>query len=715
MDQVEPTIYPASQEDREPCCAITEGGWTWFGSLLLTLTLFALFHLKYKKKVISRPKNLKKPKNEVVLKGYLLAQQKAARTDMPEGNLSVAEFEKCCEDRRKYPIIFKIEFGTVNTSASRDPLSQSIATNSLQTNKNRTGNILPSDSNRVVLRGREGPADYINASHVPGLVSGLDYIVTQGPLDTTVTDFWSMVWQQNCPGIVMLTKTFDYIRSVDVNDCIFFLTCFNSLSYRVMSVQYWPGGPKEELYGEVAVKLVEERRYASFVQRTFRVRRGEERQREITHLQFTEWPCYSSPHSGALLRFRQRVAQLLGGSRLKGPTVVHCHDGGGRSGVYLMLDANINLIQSSGQVNIFSFLTEIKRNRPGLVANQEQYRLVYSLLEEFVILGDTELSVSEFLGVAEEKVREEYEQLERVRPELSQGDCAGGHRVENRKKNRSVLVLPPDKHRPYITSFQGNDCTDYINAVFVDGFSNLNEFIVTEWPLSNTVQNFWSMLYDHDVVTVVVMDCPKHSAKYPGFWPEFDKPRKYGPVFSVEQVKLEAEIDFNKDLSEAEIENAELIDKKDGFISIRVNISKKEVAPHRKTQALLVDDKAGKQFSTLTNLVVGVTVPPQRCRIFQVTSEHCSPTVLKEMMAAAKRWRNSEKPDSPTVVVSLDGARKAGVYCAASQCWDQLVRDHRVDTAGAVRSVRISRPHLLNRLEEYREVREIVRNVLTAS
>ena len=83
----------------------------------------------------------------------------------------------------------------------------------LDLNKNRTSNILPSDSHRVVLRGREGPADYINASHVPGLVGGLDYIVTQGPLDTTVNDFWSMVWQENCPGIVMLTKTFDYIRS----------------------------------------------------------------------------------------------------------------------------------------------------------------------------------------------------------------------------------------------------------------------------------------------------------------------------------------------------------------------------------------------------------------------------------------------------------------------------------------------------------------------
>ncbi len=28
--------------------------------------------------------------------------------------------------------------------------------------------------------------------------------------------------------------------------------------------------------------------------------------------------------------------------------------------------------------------------------------------------------------------------------------------------------LAADNFRPYITSFQGNNCTDYINAVFVD-------------------------------------------------------------------------------------------------------------------------------------------------------------------------------------------------------------------------------------------------------
>ena len=327
-------------------------------------------------------------------------------------------------------------------------------------------------------------------------------------------------------------------------------------------------------------------------------------------------------------------------------------------------------------MNIFSYLRDLRKQRSGLVASQDHYKLIYSLVEEYLILGDTSQTIQEFLeDNSDDKLSDEFGKVNKTRPSLSQGDCAGGHRVENRSKNRSVLVLPPDKHRPYITSFQGNDCTDYINAVFVDGYSQLNEFIVTEWPLSNTVQNFWSMLYDHDVVTVLVLDAPRSSHKYPSFWPEFGKPKKYGPVFSVEQVKLEAELDVaTKDNGAAEIENAELIEKKDAFISVRVNISKKEVAPHRKTQTLYVDEKQSKQMSALTNLVsrVGVSVPARRCQIFQLTGSDCSPRALANMMVAAKRWREAEKPDSPMAVVTCDGLSRAGVWCAASQCWDQV-------------------------------------------
>lgn len=51
--------------------------------------------------------------------------------------------------------------------------------------------------------------DYINANHVNMPISGTEtvnrYIATQGPLSTTVEDFWQMVLEQESTLIVMLT------------------------------------------------------------------------------------------------------------------------------------------------------------------------------------------------------------------------------------------------------------------------------------------------------------------------------------------------------------------------------------------------------------------------------------------------------------------------------------------------------------------------------
>ena len=59
-------------------------------------------------------------------------------------------------------------------------------------------------------------------------------------------DFWRMVWQERASCIVMVTRTFDFIR--------------------VMCVQYWPAAKnREEVYGGVGVTVETEEQLANFM------------------------------------------------------------------------------------------------------------------------------------------------------------------------------------------------------------------------------------------------------------------------------------------------------------------------------------------------------------------------------------------------------------------------------------------------------------------
>jgi protein tyrosine phosphatase len=63
-----------------------------------------------------------------------------------------------------------------------------------------------------------------------------------------------MVWQERASCIVMVTRTFDFIR--------------------VMCVQYWPAGKdREEIYSGVGVTVENEEQLANFMIRTIKLRK----------------------------------------------------------------------------------------------------------------------------------------------------------------------------------------------------------------------------------------------------------------------------------------------------------------------------------------------------------------------------------------------------------------------------------------------------------
>ncbi|CAG4986937.1 unnamed protein product [Colias eurytheme] len=591
---------------------------------------------------------------------------------IPDKPVELKSFPKLCEQRRKFPVLYKLEFQTatkVETHACRH------ATKKTNLHKNQNQKVIPYDYNRVVLQtvDREPDSDYINASYIDSILKPNAYIVTQGPTEETVVSFWRMIWQERAAAIVMLTKTFDFIK--------------------VMCVQYWPASKdKDETYGDISVGIVQEEELANFHIRTFRLYKTEKdvvvEERFLLQFHYTQWHSHTCPFGNALLEFRRRVRAVVGrrlvSSSATGPMVVHCNDGGGRSGVYLAVDANLELAEEEDCFDVFGYLKKLRQSRKGLIENEEQYKFVYDTLEEHVVCGVSWFPVSDLSQRLKQKsqrdpvtklneYQKEYQQICKQTPRFTIGDCAGGHRGDNREKNRDVLVVPPDNFRPYLTSFQGNSFTDYINAVFVDGYTKPREYIVTEWPLIRTQGEFWSLVYDYECAAVVVLCVPpKNSQQFPPFWPEGRHSKKYGPVFTIDHVSH------------------------NHYTNIKTWIF-----------------RINKKIVSLTELMAGVKAPPKTVQLFQLTcwpmghKVPSSTNSLVELMNMVERWR--QRTDyGPVCVVSPDGRSRAGVYCAANACIEQVIQHGEVDVFQAVKTVRRHRPQLVENMTEYKYCYDLV-------
>ena len=169
------------------------------------------------------------------------------------------------------------------------------------------------------------------------------WIVTQGPMDTTISDFWRLIWQENTRMIIMLTKTFEVVR--------------------LMCSQYWPLHVKSrEKYGDFTVVLQKEENYAHYKVRHFVLEFNHEK-RTVTQFHYMSWPLSAQPDSANLLLFRRHIWSVMKETDNAGPPIVHCHDGGGRSGTFLAIEANLSMADSLNEVDskLHQILFEISK------------------------------------------------------------------------------------------------------------------------------------------------------------------------------------------------------------------------------------------------------------------------------------------------------------------------------------------------------------------
>ncbi|XP_069109355.1 receptor-type tyrosine-protein phosphatase T-like, partial [Argopecten irradians] len=347
---------------------------------------------------------------------------------------------------------------------------------------NRFKTTFPYDHSRVVLKKEKaGSTDYINANFIDGVRNEKAYIATQGPKTNTLEDFWRMIWQNKCGKIVMLANLMELGK--------------------IKCITYWAAKESDEEPLELnlfQVKLQEETAYAFYTIRTISVKNKQTNTtRRITQYHFTKWPDHGVPEPFELLQFYKRIKN--GRTEHKGPLVVHCSAGIGRTGSYIGLDALLLDGKNSQDIDVFAYVEKMRKGRMNMIQTAKQYEMLHFVLLEGLKVVTTSMSKTDFCRTITDMMEDDvpaqqFAVLDAERPEYKPIEYEAA--LKNKSKNRNPSILAADNYKVRLMSTQSG----YINAVNI---RTAFGYILTQHPLDNTTTDFLSLVTQERADTVV--------------------------------------------------------------------------------------------------------------------------------------------------------------------------------------------------------------------
>ena len=127
--------------------------------------------------------------------------------------------------------------------------------------------------------------------------------------------------------------------------------------------------------------------------------------------------------------------------------------------------------------------------------------------------GDPGLTLEEFIQYMKKKGRKGLiDEYNEIKNQPLEGTFEASRMRDNITKNRYTDVLCFDHSRvklpvipnPCIDDPEGEECKDYINANYGDGYEQKKAFISTQGPLQKTFDDFWLMCWQEKVVVIVM-------------------------------------------------------------------------------------------------------------------------------------------------------------------------------------------------------------------
>ncbi|XP_030338611.1 receptor-type tyrosine-protein phosphatase eta isoform X2 [Strigops habroptila] len=257
---------------------------------------------------------------------------------------------------------------------------------------------------------------------------------------------------------------------------------------------------------------------------------------------------------------------------------------------------------------------------------------------------------------------EEYEELK----------SAGVHQPkfaaelpENRGKNRYNNVLPYDISRVKLSD-QRSASDDYINANYMPGYNSKKAFIAAQGPLPNTIEDFWSMIWEKNIYSIVMLTkCVEQArTKCEQYWPD-KQPKSYGDII----VTMVSEV----------------------------------VLPEWTIRDFTVEK---------SNTAEGHTV-----RQFHFTSwpDHGVPEtteLLINFRHLVHEYSSQNPIESPTLVHCSAGVGRTGTFIAIDRLIQQIEMENTVDVYGVVYDLRMHRPLMVQTEDQYVFLNQCVMDII---
>uniref|UniRef100_A0A8C7YC66 protein-tyrosine-phosphatase n=1 Tax=Oryzias sinensis TaxID=183150 RepID=A0A8C7YC66_9TELE len=220
--------------------------------------------------------------------------------------------------------------------------------------------------------------------------------------------------------------------------------------------------------------------------------------------------------------------------------------------------------------------------------------------------------------------------------------------------SHAPVCTSDDSSRVKLSIIHGDPCDDYINANYMPGYQSKKEFIAAQGPLPGTVNDFWRMIWEKNVRTMVML------------------------TRCNEQGRVKCEQYWASGV------------KSCGDIIVKT------------TSDIILDDWTIKDF----NIKNVKTAEMRAVRHFHFTAwpDHGVPETTELLISfrhLVREHMDQYSQHSPTVVHCSAGVGRTGTFIAIDRLIFQIERENIVDIFGIVHNLRMHRPLMVQTEDQY--------------